>query len=62
MLRPPRRSQFDYNIVAFVGVTVFRPDRTNQEIYAQPCAVINPDVVFKAGALRLSSLPVTHRP
>lgn len=44
-------SNYDYNIVEFVGVKVVQSTDTNREIMVQPAAVIDPNAVFLSGTL-----------
>lgn len=44
-------SNYDYNIVQFVGVKVMYTSDANKEIIVQPSAVIDPNAVFSSGTL-----------
>jgi hypothetical protein len=39
-------SDYDYNIVEFVGVTIAEPDKENQQIFVQPAPYVDPNAVF----------------
>lgn len=44
-------SNYDYNIVEFVGLKIMTPNDYNREILIQPAAVIDPNAVFTSGTL-----------
>lgn len=41
-------SNYDYNIVEFVGVTIAEPDRENQQLFVQPAPYVDPYAVFSS--------------
>jgi Flp pilus assembly protein TadG len=44
-------SNYDYNIVRFVGVRLMYTSDTNREIIVQPTGVIDPGIVFQTGTV-----------
>lgn len=44
-------SNYDYNIVEFIGLKIMPPTDYNREILVQPSAVIDPNAVFQTGTL-----------
>jgi Flp pilus assembly protein TadG len=50
-------ANFDFNIVAFVGVRIVQAKDINQEIVIQPAAVIEPEAIFQPGSLTPAQPP-----
>jgi len=42
---------YNFNIVAFVGVRIVQPDARNRDVVVQPAAVIEAEAIFRPGSL-----------
>ena len=50
-------SNYDFDIVAFVGITIMQPKNTNREVVVQPAAIVEPDAVFLTGTVMPAQPP-----
>lgn len=50
-------SNFNFNIVQFVGITIMAPKDKNGDVVVQPAAIVEPDVAFLSGSIKPAQPP-----